>query len=61
MENTLQKRCIKFLSTFRTPISQFCSMTNISRSAYYRWLSGDLNLSKKTENRISSFLLSFGY
>ena len=57
----LIERCTKFIADAGIPVTVFCKKTGISPSTYYRWTSGDLKLSDKTEQRIKEYIEKFQY
>lgn len=53
---TIQEQAKKTLHEVGIPISVFCRKMQISQTAYYRWLSGDLRLSADNESKIRKFI-----
>ena len=58
---SIKERCAKFLSELGVAVTTFCRKVSISTGAYYRWQSGDLNLSAETESRIEQYLDKYGF
>ena len=57
----LIKRCMRFISELGVPVTTFCKKVEISSSTFYKWVSGDLKLSDKTEQRIKEYIEKFQY
>lgn len=57
----LKEKIKKFLEWSGMPKTVFCRRINISPSALYRYLKGDLYLSEETEQKIYDYLGQFDY
>ena len=57
---TIQKQSKKILQEVGIPIALFCRRMQISTTAYYRWLHGDLRLSEEKEGNIRKYIKKLG-
>lgn len=53
---TIQEQTKKTLHEVGIPVTKFCRQTQISTTAFYRWLSGDLRLSAEKEQNIRNYI-----
>ncbi len=58
---TLPERCEKFIAELSVPVTKFCQKINLSRTCFYYWKDGKINLSTSTLNRIDEYLKQYGF
>lgn len=57
----VRERTKKFIDELGVPATVFAKKVEISATAYHRWMKDDLKLSELTEQRISDYLLKYGF
>lgn len=58
---TLAERCKRFISELGIPVTKFCLNIKLSRTSLYEWMSGKINLSQSTLDRIEKYLSKYGF
>lgn len=58
---SIRIRAKDFLAELELPVTAFGRRVKLSRSAYYAWQAGDLDLSAETLSRIDDFLKRYGF
>ena len=59
--NDLKSRCVRFLSELEIPVTRFRGKISLSKSGYYGWISGRLNLAETTLQRIDEYLTKYSF
>ncbi len=60
MDN-LKERAKKFIDELGVKATLFSKNVGISYMTFYKWQKGDLKLSESTEQRISDYLMKYGF
>lgn len=61
MNDTLQRRCTRFLDALGVPVTSFARMVGLSPSSVHKWRSGILKLSESTLQRIDHLLSTYDF
>lgn len=61
MDETIKSRCQNFLEDTDLPMTRFAKKVQLSTSAIYKWLNGNLRLKPETVARIDECITKYGF